>query len=112
MKALTWILSVLVALVFFIFGFPLLMGSALAADKFAEWGYGKSFMILVGACEMLGGILILIPRLAFYGAILLGVIMLGAALTHAMHGEPQVFFPIGFVIVLGFIAWRRKPKRD
>ena len=96
-----WVLSVLVSL--FLIG-------ASASGKFTEWegksemfaklGWGEDVMVKIGIVEVVVAVLLLIPRTAFVGAILLAAYLGGATATHVRIGDP-FFFPI----VIGVIAW-------
>ena len=84
---------------------------------FVNWGYPAWFALVVGAAEVSGAILALIPRLAFYGAILLGVIMFGASATLALHrGVPPGWAPTTPVVYLAVLAsfaavrWRDRAR--
>lgn len=54
---------------------------------FAAWGYSVWFRKLVGVAELAGSILILIPRIAAFGAMILFLVMMGAIGTHLRFGE-------------------------
>jgi len=43
-------------------------------------------MYFIGVCEFAGGISLLIPRVAKYGALLLAIVMLGAVITRIVFG--------------------------
>jgi len=60
-------------------------------------------------CEMLGAIALLIPRLAFWSAIGLFVIMLGAVHAHLTHDEAS-HLPVVVValVLLAFVAYVRR----
>lgn len=51
-----------------------------------RWGYGLVFMYFIGVCEFMGGISLLIPRFAKYGAFLLSIVMFGAVITRIVFG--------------------------
>src|SRR4029434_9654168 len=53
---------------------------------FRRWGYPDGFYLVIGAVEVIGGILLLIPRTASYSAIMLAVVMIGAAATQILRG--------------------------
>ena len=88
------------------------------AHNFARWGYPDGFYMVIGALEMIGGVLLLVPRLTSYAAALLGAIMIGAAATHLLHNETaRLSAPLmwlGMMAVLGFArrrrAWRGSPR--
>lgn len=51
-------------------------------------GYPVAFMYVVMAVEIAGALGLLVARLRVAGAILLGLVMLGAMATHARNGDP------------------------
>ena len=104
-----WILSGLVALAFVFVGGGKLAGTAAMVELFDKVGLGQWFRYLTGLFEVTGGIGLLIPRYAFYAAILLVLVMSGAIITHVaiVGGSPA---PAATLFVLsGIIAWLRKP---
>jgi uncharacterized membrane protein YphA (DoxX/SURF4 family) len=108
-----WVLSVLLTLAFMIAAIPKLIGGHAWVVKFINWGYPRWFLFAVGSLELLGGALLLIPRLAKYGAIVLAVVMVGAGYTHLANGEGlQVLRPLIFLALLGTVFWLRKPTRN
>ena len=56
--------------------------------------------MVVGAAEVAGAVLLLIPKTALYGAIVLAAVMAGAVFTHVRHAE---WFPVLFVIIIFFL---------
>ena len=107
-----WVLSVLLTLPFILAALPKLLGTQVWVVKFARWGYPNWFPFAIGSLELLGGILLLIPRVAKYGASILGVVMVGAAYTHLANSEGlQVLRPIIFVMLLGLTVWLRRPEK-
>jgi uncharacterized membrane protein YphA (DoxX/SURF4 family) len=82
-----WVLSVLLALTFFSMGVEKLMDEPMMAGLFSLFGYPPWSMTLVGAVEIVGAVLVLVPRLAHVGAFLLGCIMVGAIFSHLTHGQ-------------------------
>jgi uncharacterized membrane protein YphA (DoxX/SURF4 family) len=108
-----WVLSVLLTLAFMIAAIPKLMGAHAWILKFTNWGYPRWFLLAVGSLELVGAALLLIPRLAKYGAIGLAVVMVGAGYTHLANGEGlQVLRPLIFLTLLGTVFWLRKSTRD
>jgi uncharacterized membrane protein YphA (DoxX/SURF4 family) len=75
---------------------------------FRVWGYPEHFYLVVGAIEVLGGIGLLVPRLASACAVVLMIVMAAAAATHLLHGQS----PVGdwvFFAMLGVVAFARWP---
>lgn len=81
-----WIVNILAAAAFVAIGVAK-FGLAEWAINFARWGYPDGFYMVIGALEIAGGVLLLVPRLSSYAASLLGAILIGAAATHALNNE-------------------------
>ena len=103
---LLWILTVFLTLIFLTAGGTKLAGLPVQADNFARWGYPGWFMYVVGVIETSGAIVLLIPRLAGFAALLLCSTMVGAALTHLLHDEmtaaPVPLVLLAFVALVGY----------
>ena len=79
------------------------------ARKFEGWGYPPGFHLVIGTLEALGGIGLLIPSLTSYAALGLIVIMIGACLTHLVHGETtRVMAPVPHIVLLTLLAFARR----
>src|SRR5712672_4817116 len=104
-----WTLSGLVALAFIAAGGGKLAGTAQMVELFDKVGLGQWFRYLTGLLEVAGGIGLLIPRYAFYAAILLVIVMIGAIITHLaiVGGSPVPAFSL--FVLSGTIAYLRKP---
>jgi uncharacterized membrane protein YphA (DoxX/SURF4 family) len=72
-------------------------------------GYGTGFLLLIGALEALGGLMVLIPKFATWGAGLIMVVMLGATYTHLSSGIGSPAMAIASFVVAAIVAWLRKP---
>ena len=84
---------------------------------FVNWGYPAWFALVVGAAEVGGAILVLIPRFAFYGATFLAGIMIAAAITLELHRSvPPGWTPrtnLVYLTVLAALAalrWRDRAR--
>jgi putative oxidoreductase len=76
---------------------------------FRTWGYPDGFYLVIGAVEVVGGIALLIPRVASYSAIVLSMVMVGAAATQVLRGGRNGVGEIVFAALLGVVAalrWR------
>ena len=76
---------------------------------FRAWGYPDNFYLLIGALEVVGGIGLLIPRTASASGIMLSIIMVGAAITHRVHGGRSGVGEFVFAALLLVIAYARWP---
>ena len=96
-KILLWAVTVFLALVCLRSGVTKLPADGFWVRDFRRWGYPGWFRVAVGAAELIACALLLVPRLASYGAALFAAVMLGAIYTHAAHGE-TVRLPFNFVL--------------
>jgi hypothetical protein len=95
-----WILSALPSMMFLSGAFFAISGSKMVIDGLAHNGFPASLAMPIGIIELACTVLFLIPRTAFYGAILLTAYLGGAVCTHLRLGERQWFVPILFAIVV------------
>jgi putative oxidoreductase len=77
-----WVLQIGAAGMFLVVGFFKLSGDPRMVGLFDAIGVGQWFRYVTGSLEVLGAILLLIPRLSGLGALLLVGVMLGAVATH------------------------------
>ena len=104
-----WILQIGAAGMFLMGGFIKLSGDPRMVGLFDSIGFGQWFRYVTGSWEVLGAVLLLIPRLSGLGALLLVGAMLGAVATHlVVVGSPLP--AIILLIVTGVIAWGRRQR--
>jgi hypothetical protein len=72
-------------------------------------GFPSWMRVVVGVFEVGGGLALLVPGLAIYGAIGLGILMIPAAITQAMSGEGGLYVPIVLFVLLMIVGWLRDP---
>ena len=105
-----WVVDVLVAILFLAVGVPKVFGLETNFFQFASMhGFPDWIRIVVGVCEILGAIGLLIPRVSAYAALALAMLMLPAGITQAMSGEPGLYIPVVLFVVLLILAERRNP---
>ena len=85
-----WLVRGLLALAFVAAGGAKLYGVPMLVEEFQHIGLGQWFRYFTGGLEILGAILLLLPRKAALGALLLICIMTGAVITHlfVVGGSP------------------------
>ena len=106
-----WVVCALLCALYLMTGYLKVTSSPQAVEGFQKYGYSDGFRIFIGTCELLGGIALLIPRLAFWSACGLFIIMLGAAQAHLTHDEASHLpVVIALLALLPFIAWARRSK--
>ena len=103
-----WVLQLLLAALFAIQGIMKLSGSPAWISRFRAWGYPDRFYLVVGLAELLGAVLLLIPRLARIGAVMLLVVMVGATATHLIHREPQILTTMVLATLLAIVLYMRR----
>lgn len=109
-KIVMWVVSILLTALFLFAGLPKLLTPA---KIMSQWVYAPWFLTVIGVCETLGAIGLLIPRLAALAAGGLSIIMVGAVYTlvsHHMIKELPVPIVV-FFLLLGMIYLRRKEVR-
>jgi uncharacterized membrane protein YphA (DoxX/SURF4 family) len=103
-----WTLSVMTALTFIWAGGSKLAGVPAMVEIFDKVGVGQWFRYFTGLLELTAGIGLLISRYAFYAAVALTVVMIGAIIAQltVLAGSPGV--PIALVVIIGVIGYLRK----
>jgi len=102
-----WVLAALGAASFLMAGFQKLSSDPGMVQLFSLIGFGPWFRYLTGTLETLGAIALLIPRLRVLGALGLIGVMIGAIITNALLGAPQLPALVELVIVAA-VAWGRR----
>jgi putative oxidoreductase len=106
-KITMWVVSILLTALFLFAGLPKLL---MPEKMMSQWVYARWFLTVVGTCETLGAIGLLISRLAALAAAGLCGIMIGAVYTLvAHHMYKELPFPIvTFCLLMLVISLRRK----
>jgi len=108
-KTATW---VVLAIFFIMAGGSKLLNPDTHAESFSNWGYPLWFLYVTGLIEVGGAIGLLIPATRLYATLVLGVTMLGAAVTHLRAGEMgAVPVPLVLLGLLMVLAWTLRPSK-
>lgn len=102
-----WVLQVTSAGVFLMAGFPKLAGAPEMVALFDAVGAGQWFRYATGSMEVLGAVLLLVPRLSGVGALLLACVMAGATATHLFIIGGSPLMPLVLLAVTVAIALGR-----
>ncbi|MGD2069694.1 MAG: DoxX family protein [Gemmatimonadota bacterium] len=79
---------------------------------FQGWGYPPDFAYVVGAVEVVGAVLLVVPRTAAWAACILLVVMLSATATVLLHpGDMGPSPSLIHVVVLTVVLAARWPVR-
>lgn len=105
----TWILRLLVALVFGGAGIAKLAGAAMLIAEFDQIGIGQWFRYTTGVVEIAGAVLVLWPLSTFYGSLLLLCVCIGAftAQIGPLHGD--LIHVVVLTILVATTAWFTRP---
>ncbi|NBC06492.1 MAG: DoxX family membrane protein [Bacteroidetes bacterium] len=104
-----WVAAGLLAAAFLFSGGAKLAGQEDLIKSFAKWGYSTAFMYFIGAAEVAGGIGVLLKPTRVLAAIGLGIIMVGAVVTHILNGEGFTG-PAVLLALLATLLWLRKKE--
>ncbi|HKR63745.1 MAG TPA: DoxX family protein [Thermoanaerobaculia bacterium] len=111
-EALLWLITIFLAWVFLRQGYAKFSDDSGWAKAFRAWHYPDWFRILIGVVEVSAVVLMFIRRLAFYGAILIVVVMLGGMATHIWWKQPRyVTSEVLPLVLASVVAVGRRPKR-
>lgn len=105
-----WVVQIAVAAMFIFAGAMKLAGAPDVVAMFEAIGAGQWFRYVTGAIEVVSGVLLLVPSLAAFGALLLVPTMLGAIATHLfiIGGSPVT--AIVLLIASLAILWARRDQ--
>jgi uncharacterized membrane protein YphA (DoxX/SURF4 family) len=106
----TWVVQVVVGLMFVGGGLAKLFGDAAMVDLFDEIGAGDWLRYFVGAAEVAGGIALLTPWLCGLAAAALSALVVGATVTNVLVVDENPALPIVYLVVLAVITWRRRDR--
>jgi putative oxidoreductase len=115
----TWVLRVLLAVAFLYTGATKFTGTANTVPYFDAIGWGQWFRYATGFLDVAGAVLILVPRLTFYGAIILLVSVGTATLLSftVLAGNPawgapvMKLVPLALTLLAVALAWLTAPPR-
>jgi uncharacterized membrane protein YphA (DoxX/SURF4 family) len=109
-----WLVTLFIVFVFATQGFAKFSSQGFWAGAFARWGYPVWFRLLIGVVEILAALLLLVPRLAAYGAMLVVTIMVGGIATKLHAGQARaIVVELVWILLatLVFLARRRQARR-
>jgi len=113
LEVLLWALALFLISVFARAGLAKFDDGSGWARAFTFWGYPVWFRILIGVLELAAAILLVWPRTAAYGALLIILIMVGGMGTHVfVEGRPsRITSELGQLTFSSIVVagrWRRR----
>jgi putative oxidoreductase len=107
------LLRVILGLAFLAIAAVKLTGSLQTPQMFANIGWGQWFRYFTGALDLVGGVLVLLPRSAFYGALLLMcTVGFGVVLTFAGRIHDSPLPPLALTALAATVAWLTRPGAE
>jgi putative oxidoreductase len=102
-----WVVQVVLAAAFVSAGGAKLAGAPAMVQMFDAIGVGQWFRYVTGTLEVGSAILLFIPGLAAFGAVVLACVMVGAILTHltVLHTPPTG--PVVLLVLAVIVLWGR-----
>ena len=107
LNLMVWGVQILTALAFLAAGGSKLSSAPAMVDMFEKIGFGQWFRYVTGSFEVIGAVLLLLPRTAAIGGWLLTAVMIGAIGTHLfiIGGSP---IPATVLLLLAItVGWNR-----
>lgn len=104
LKNLGWLFTAVVAVMLGMGGFSKIVGTEEMVGNF-EYMKLSSYLLIVGVLEVLGVVLLVLPRTSLYGSVLIGSIMTAAVCMHLSLGFPGTEMPV-LLGVLGFAGYK------
>ncbi len=107
-----WILSLILAIIFFYNGVGKIFAFPTQVARFEALGLSPDLLGVTGIVESIAGLMLTIPRLALTGSGILGAIMLVSAGLHLSHGDIPLSLRAGVIIfMLAGISYLRVRRR-
>ena len=106
-----WIIGLWFAYRLIRMGIPKLIHGGMWTNAFEQWGYSAWFRVLIGVLEIIGGLLLLVPKVRHFGAMVLFVIMIGALITRLVNGtsvDDALSITFNAIIFLYLMAYHDK----
>jgi putative oxidoreductase len=107
------ILRVVLGLAFLVIAAVKLTGSLQTVQMFENIGWGQWFRYFTGGLDLIGAVLVLVPRSAFYGAVLL-MCTVGFAVVLTVVGRihDSLVPPLALTVLAATVAWLTRPRPE
>jgi putative oxidoreductase len=105
-----WVTQVVLALAFLMAGGSKLVGVPTMVSLFGQIGLGQWFRYVTGAIELTGGIALLVPSAALFGAMLLIPTMIGAIVVNVFIVPASPVAPLVLLLLAATVAWARRDQ--
>jgi uncharacterized membrane protein YphA (DoxX/SURF4 family) len=106
LSVVAWAVAILLCIAFLGAGTAKLTAQPMMTMEFAAFGYPQWFMYVTGLIEIVGAILVVVPRTSRIGASLLVCVMVGAIFSHLTHGQAGMIGAPVVLLVLAAVAFQ------
>ncbi len=90
-------------------GAPVMLAGGYASQVSERFGYSVEFIYLIGAIQIVGGLALLVRRLASYSATGLSIVMVGAIWSHISVGNAVLpLLPLTYLVLLMLVGYVRR----
>jgi putative oxidoreductase len=105
-----WIFKEFLGLLFLVIGISKLTGTLNTVAYFDAIGWGQWFRYLTGFFDVVGAVLIFVPRCTSYGALLLTCTTGTATLLALFKPDLPLAIPLVFALLAVTLAWLARPR--
>lgn len=104
-----WVLRVTLGLAFLTIGVAQLTGTLHTVETFAAIGWGHWFRYVTGLLDIIGALLVLMPRWTWYGALLLAYTV-GFAAVLSLRRPLDLAASQALALLAATLAWLTRPR--
>ncbi|MFF3563378.1 DoxX family protein [Streptomyces sp. NPDC002574] len=105
-----WILQAVLAVVFVMAGASKIAGAKDMVDLFQDVGAGQWLRYVTGSLELVGAVLLLVPRLSALGGLVLTGVMTGAVVTCLSVVDRSPAPPAVLLVLAAVVTWTRRER--
>jgi uncharacterized membrane protein YphA (DoxX/SURF4 family) len=106
-----WILRFVLGAAFLALGAAKILGIWHMVDFFAAIGWGQWFRYLTGVLDLMGAVLLFVPKWTCYGSLVLACsVGLATAISFFLLHNP-VAVPLTLTLLAALLAWLTRPHR-
>ena len=99
MHLIVWLVPKLAAALFAVAGILFFAAPAPLAGLLVDWGYGRSFARVFGACALAVALFLSIPQLRLWGIVVAGLVLFGTTVT--LLERRKYLYAVPGILLLG-----------
>jgi len=98
-----WLVPKLAAALFAMAGFVFFADPAPLSRILADWGYGRNFARVFGACALASALFLSVPQLRLWGVVVAGFVLFGT--TVALLERRKYLYALPGILLLGALPF-------